>query len=139
CGSRSMRVVVCLAFLTTLTAGCGTSSGSKAPDSGMSQAGSLPVPEPAPAPPPPQFTGGHIANEERLKSLVQGRTTKAEARELFGIPQEIVVSPGVESLIYYREQTVGFFSRTTERVEMLTLQFDSRGILKYFEYRYSGK
>lgn len=139
CGSRSMRVVVCLAFLTTLTAGCGTSSGSKAPDSGMSQAGSLPVPEPAPAPPPPQFTGGHIANEERLKSLVQGKTTKAEARELFGIPQEIVVSPGVESFIYYREQTVGFFSRTTERVEMLTLQFDSRGILKYFEYRYSGK
>lgn len=139
CGSRSMRAVVCLAFLTALTAGCGIFSGSKEPDSGMSQAASLPAPEPAPAPPPPRFTGGHIADDERLKTLVQGKTTKAEVRELFGIPQEIVVSPGVESFIYYRDQTVGFFSRTTERVEMLTVRFDARGLLKDFEYRYSGK
>jgi len=82
---------------------------------------------------------GQIADEGRLKTLVQGKTTKAEVRELFGIPQEVVLSPGVESFIYYRDQTFGFFSRTTERVEMLTVRFDMRGILKDFEYRHSGK
>ena len=33
----------------------------------------------------------------------------------------------------------GWISRTTERVEMLTIRFDSRGILKDFEYRFAGK
>jgi outer membrane protein assembly factor BamE (lipoprotein component of BamABCDE complex) len=132
--------VALLGLILALGVGCGIFSGSKEPDSGVSQTAGLPVPEPAPAPPPPpRFTGGHIADEERLKTLIQGKTTKAEVRELFGIPQEIVVSPGIESFIYFRDQTVGFFSRTTERVEMLTVRFDSRGILKDFEYRYSGK
>jgi len=138
-GSRRVCAMVCLAALTALTAGCGIFSGSKEPDPGMSPAARLPVPEPAPSPPPLRFTGGQIADEERLKTLVQGKTTKAEVRELFGLPQEVVVSPGVESFIYYRDRTSGFFSRTTERVEMLTVRFDNRGILKDFEYRYSGK
>lgn len=129
--------MVCLASLPTLAAGCGIFSGSKEPDAGGVYSTSPPVPEPVPAPPRP--VSGQIADEERLKTLVQGKTTKAEVRELFGIPQEVVLSPGVESFIYYREQTFGLFSRTTERVEMLTLRFDMRGILKDFEYRHSGK
>jgi len=132
--------VVCLASLPTLAAGCGIFSGSKEPDAGGLQSTSPPVPEPVPAPPPPpRPVSGQIADEGRLKTLVQGKTTKAEVRELFGIPQEVVLSPGVESFIYYRDQTFGFFSRTTERVEMLTVRFDMRGILKDFEYRHSGK
>jgi outer membrane protein assembly factor BamE (lipoprotein component of BamABCDE complex) len=135
-----MRAVVCLAFLAALSAGCGSSSGSKEPDAGVAQPAPSPAPTPTPAtPPPPRPATGQLADEERLKTLVQGKTTKAEVRELFGIPQEIVVSPGIESFIYFRDQIVGFFSRTTERVEMLTVRFDSRGILKDFEYRYSGK
>jgi len=141
CGSRRMLAVVCLAFLAALTAGCGIFSGSKEPDSGVAQSATSPGPTPTPAapPPPPRPATGQLADEERLKTLVQGKTTKAEVRELFGIPQEIVVSPGIESFIYYRDQTFGFFSRTTERVEMLTVRFDTRGILKDFEYRHSGK
>lgn len=141
CGSRSMRAVVCLAVLTALTAGCGTSSGSKESDSGVVQPATSPGPTPTPTtpPPPPRPTTGQLADEVRLKTLVQGKTTKAEVRELFGIPQEIVVSPGVESFIYYRDQAVGLFTRATERVEMLTVRFDAQGLLKDFEYRYSGK
>jgi hypothetical protein len=60
-------------------------------------------------------------------------------REKFGVPQEVVMGPGGETFIYYRDQSSGWFSRTTERVEMLTVRFDIRGILKDFEYRYSGK
>ncbi len=140
-GSRRLLAVVCLASLTALAAGCGIFSGSKAQESGGSQPASPPVPTPTPAtpPPPPRPVAGQIADEERLKALVQGKTTKAEVRELFGIPQEVVLSPGVEIFIYYRDQSSGFFSRTTERVEMLTVRFDMQGILKDFEYRHSGK
>lgn len=140
-GSTKTLTMALLGLILLLGAGCGIFSGSKEPDSGVAQPATSPGPTPTPAtpPPPPRPATGQIADEERLKTLVQGKTTKAEVRELFGIPQEIVVSPGVESFIYYRDQTVGFFSRTTERVEMLTVRFDSRGILKDFEYRHSGK
>jgi len=140
-GSTTALAVSLLVFVLALGSGCGIFSGSKEPASEVSQPASPPPPAPTPAtpPPPPRPTGGKIANEEQLNTLVQGKTTKAEVRELFGIPQEIVLSPGVETFLYFREQTFGFFSRTTERVEMLTVRFDSRGMLKDFEYRYSGK
>jgi hypothetical protein len=98
----------------------------------------------APAPPPParpslREAGARIADEETLKDLVQGKTTKSEVRERFGMPQEVVFSPGIETFIYYRDRTSGWFTRTTERVEMLTVRFDSQGLLKDFEYRLSGK
>jgi outer membrane protein assembly factor BamE (lipoprotein component of BamABCDE complex) len=80
-----------------------------------------------------------IADEESLKNLIQGKTTKGEVRERFGIPQEVILTPGVETFIYYRDQSTGWLSRTTERVETLTVRFDTRGVLKDFEYRYSGK
>lgn len=96
-----------------------------------------PVPPPAAAPRRP--ADNRIADEELLKGLVQGKTTKGEVRELFGIPQEVVLAPGLETFIYYRDRTSGWFSRTTERVEMLTVRFDGRGLLKDFEYRYSGR
>ena len=83
--------------------------------------------------------GARIADEETLKELVQGKTTKAEVRERFGVPQEVVFSPGIETFIYHRDRTSGWFTRTTERVEMLTVRFDSQEILKDFEYRLSGK
>jgi len=60
-------------------------------------------------------------------------------RERFGVPQEVVFSPGIETFIYHRDRTSGWFTRTTERVEMLTVRFDTQGILKDFEYRLSGK
>jgi outer membrane protein assembly factor BamE (lipoprotein component of BamABCDE complex) len=82
---------------------------------------------------------GRIADEEILKKLAQGKTTKDEVREMFGTPQGVVYTPGMETYIYYREKTTGFFSRKTERVESLTLRFDMGGILKDFEYRYSGE
>ncbi len=98
----------------------------------------------APAPPTParpslREAGARIADEETLKELVQGKTTKAEVRERFGVPQEVVFSPGIETFIYHRDRTSGWFTRTTERVEMLTVRFDSQGLLKDFEYRFSGK
>ena len=140
-GFQAALAIATLACMIALAGGCGTSSGSKDPTPGVSQPASPAVPEatPAPTPPPPRAAGGQVADEERLKKLVQGKTTKAEVRDLFGIPQEIVVSPGVESFLYYRDHTSGFFSRTPERVEMLTVRFDSQGVLKDFEYRYSGK
>jgi outer membrane protein assembly factor BamE (lipoprotein component of BamABCDE complex) len=97
----------------------------------------------APAPAAPKISlkeaGAKIADEEMLKTLVQGQTTKDEVRERFGVPQEVVLSPGIETFVYFRDRTSGWISRTTERVEMLTVRFDSRGILKDFEYRFSGK
>ena len=140
-GFQTGLAIATLACIIALAGGCGTSSGSKEPTPGVSQPASPPVPEaiPAPQPPPPRPVGGQVADEERLKKLVQGKTTKADVRDLFGIPQEIVVGPGLESFLYYRDQTSGFFSRTPERVEMLTIRFDSQGVLKDFEYRYSGK
>jgi len=83
--------------------------------------------------------GAQIADEAALKSLVQGKTTRDEVRERFGIPQEIVLSPGLETFIYYRERTFGWISKTSERIEMLTIRFDAQGVLKDFEYRFSGK
>jgi len=140
-GFQTGLAIATLACIIALAGGCGTSSGSKEPTPGVSQPASPPVPEaiPAPQPPPPRAAGGHVADEERLKRLVQGKTTKAEVRDLFGIPQEIVVGPGAESFLYYRDHASGFFSRTPERLEMLTVRFDSQGVLKDFEYRYSGK
>jgi outer membrane protein assembly factor BamE (lipoprotein component of BamABCDE complex) len=90
-------------------------------------------------PPANRPKGSRIADEEILKTLVQGKTTKSDVRELFGMPQEVVYSPGVESFIYHRDKTSGFISRRTERVEMLTIRFDVQGLLKSFEYRYSGE
>jgi len=89
--------------------------------------------------PPVRSKDGRIADEEILKKLIQGKTTKDEVRETFGIPQEVIYSPTVETYIYYREKTTGLISRKTERVESLTLRFDLGGILKDFEYRYSGE
>ena len=99
--------------------------------------------EPTPAPPPivpqVQLKDGRIADEAVLKRLVRDKTTKQEVREMFGIPQQIVFSPGIETYIYARDKSFGFlFSRRTERVESLTVRFDGSGILKEYEYRYSG-
>jgi hypothetical protein len=45
----------------------------------------------------------------------------------------------METFIYSRDRTSGWISRSTERVEMLTIRFDATGLLKDFEYRYSGE
>lgn len=95
-----------------------------------------PVATPAPTPRPP---AGRIADEAILAGLTQGKTTKAEVRELFGVPQEVVLSPGFETFLYYRDRTTGLWPKKVERVEMLTVRFDTAGLLKDFEYRYSGK
>jgi outer membrane protein assembly factor BamE (lipoprotein component of BamABCDE complex) len=119
-----------LCLLLTAAVGCGSSSESKPP----AQAAPAPAPRPS-----LKEAGAQIADEESLKRLVQGKTTKAEVRERFGTPQEVVLSPGVETFIYYRDRTSGVFRRTTERVEMLTVRFDPQGLLKDFEYRFAGK
>ena len=123
-----------------LIGGCGMFSRATTADP---SAGGQAAAAAAPAPPPPRPSlreaGARIADEETLKDLVQGKTTKAEVRERFGVPQEVVFSPGIETFVYHRDQTSGWFTRTTERVEMLTVRFDSQGILKDFEYRFSGK
>lgn len=122
-----------------LIGGCGMFSRATTADpSAGGQAAAAPAP-PSPARPSLREAGARIADEETLKDLVQGKTTKAEVRERFGVPQEVVFSPGIESFIYHRDRTSGWFTRTTERVEMLTVRFDSQGILKDFEYRFSGK
>jgi len=124
-----------------LIGGCGMFSRTTTADP---SAGGQAAPAAAPAPPPParpslREAGARIADEERLKDLVQGKTTRAEVRERFGVPQEVVFSPGIETFIYHRDRTSGWFTRTTERVEMLTVRFDGQGLLKDFEYRFSGK
>lgn len=138
---RAILAMVVLAILIAPTAGCGLFSRSKGKSAEVTQPSTPPLPAaiPAPPPPPPRPSGAQIADEEKLKNLIQGKTTKAEAQALFGIPQEIVFSPGGETFIYYREKSSGWFSRTTERVEMLTVHFDARGVLKDFEYRYAGQ
>jgi len=138
---RTALAVVVLGSLILPTAGCGLFSRSKdqSPEMSQPQPPPLPMPTPAPEPPPPLPPGARIADEEKLQNLVQGKTTKADVRGLFGIPQEIVLSPGVETFIYYRDKSSGWLSRTTDRVEMLTIRFDTKGILKDFEYRYSGR
>lgn len=159
---RTLMVIGVLGALTVSSAGCGLFAGSKKKPSEASQPASPPAPAatpapppasspppptvatappapPPPAPPPQRAAGNRIADEESLKDLIQGKTTKTEVRERFGIPQEVVVAPGVETFIYYRDQTSGWFSRSAERVEMLTVRFDAKGLLKDFEYRYSGR
>lgn len=138
---RTTLTMVVLGILIAPTAGCGLFSKSKEKPPQVSQPPPppLPVATPAPPPPPPRPSGARIADEEKLQNLIQGKTTKADVQGLFGIPQEIVLSPGVETFIYYRNKSFGWFSRTTERVEMLTVRFDTKGVLKDYEYRYSGK
>jgi len=131
-----------VSLLVLAVAGCGTSSKSEGTPPPVVAA---PPPTPPPlaypvlAPPPARRWSEKITEEETLQKLVQGKTTKAEVRELFGIPQEVVLSPGVETFIYYRDKSSGLIFRSTERVEMLTIRFDAEGVLKQFEYRYSGK
>ncbi len=134
---RTALAVVVLGSLILPTTGCGlfSSSKEKPPEASQPQPPPLPVPTPAPEPPPPRPSGARIADEEKLQNLVQGKTTKADVQGLFGIPQEIVLSPGIETFIYYREKSSGWFSRTSDRVEMLTVRFDNKGVLKDFEYR----
>jgi outer membrane protein assembly factor BamE (lipoprotein component of BamABCDE complex) len=119
---------------------------------------SEPVTQPTPAPatqaqagqvastqaaPPPTASlrerGAQIADEAMLKALVQGQTSKADVREIFGVPQEIVLSPGIETYLYIREKSVGWISKACERTEMLTVRFDPNGVLKEYEYRFAGK
>jgi outer membrane protein assembly factor BamE (lipoprotein component of BamABCDE complex) len=133
--------LVVIAVVAVSTAGCGHSSGSTEQPIEVTQPPALPVPAPTPAPtpPPPRGAGARIADEESLKFLVQGQTTKEQVRERFGTPQEVILSPGVETFLYYRDRSAGWFSGTGERVEALTIRFDTKGVLKDFEYRYSGK
>jgi hypothetical protein len=133
--------MVVLGGLIVPATGCGLFSRSKEspPEVSKPQPPPLPVATPAPPPPPPRPSGARIADEEKLQNLVQGKTTKADVQDLFGIPQEVVFSPGIETFIYFRDKSVGWFSRTTERVEMLTVRFDAKGVLKDFEYRYAGQ
>lgn len=142
--SRRCRTALAVAVLGAFvvpSAGCGLFSRSKEKPPEASQPAPPPAPVATPAlpPPPRRPAGARIADEESLKRLIQGKTTRTEVRDLFGIPQEIVIAPGLETFIYYRDQTSGWLSRTTERVEMLTVRFDTKGVLKDFEYRYSGK
>jgi hypothetical protein len=142
--SRRLQTALAMVVLSVLiapTAGCGLFSRSKEKPPEVSQPSTPPLPAatPAPPPPPPRPSGARIADEEKLQNLIQGKTTKEEVRGLFGIPQEIVLAPGIETFIYYREKSSGWISRTTERVETLTVRFDARGVLKDFEYRYSGR
>jgi hypothetical protein len=138
-----------LGLLLVAACGCGTTSGSTAEESAPDAATQAPAPATSPsastaqpaATPPPSLreAGAQITDEAGLKELVQGKTTKAEVKERFGVPQEIILSPGYETFIYYRERTSGLISKSTERTEMLTVRFDPQGILKDFEYRFSGK
>ena len=134
-GVRQVMVASVLGVFLLGGAACGMFSTSKEP------AEAAPV-QPAPAPAPPvslREAGAQIADEAALKELVQGKTTKTDVRERFGVPQEVVLSPGVETFIYYRERTSGLLRRTSERIEILTVRFDSQGLLKDFEYRFAGK
>jgi len=145
--SRAIPTLLGIGVLILLLGGCGwfSRSKTKAPDAAAPVESAAPAPQP-PAPrvatPPPagrKAAGGRIADEEMLRGLAQGKTTKAEVRELFGVPQEVVMGPGIETYVYYQDRTSGWISRRTERVEMLTIRFDAKGVLKDFEYRYSGR
>lgn len=115
-------------------AGCRSSAESTAPPDAPATA-----PVPAPARPSLRESGAQIADEATLSQLVPGKTTKADVRDRFGVPQEVVLSSSIETFIYFRDRTSGWFRRTTERVEMLTVRFDTQGLLKDFEYRFAGK
>lgn len=138
---RSALAAAVLAAIVLPVSGCGLFSGSKTEPPAVSAPAPAPLPTPTPASPPPprRAAGARIADEEMLKRLVQGKTTKAEVQEMFGIPQEVVLSPGTETVIYSRDVRSGWFTRSLDRVEMLTIRFDDKGLLKDFEYRYSGK
>lgn len=122
-------------LLLTTGTGCGSSSQSQAPPEAPPAA---PVPVSAP-PPSLREAGAQIADEASLKLLVPGKTTKADVRERFGVPQEVVLSSSTETFIYFRDRTSGWFTRTTQRIEVLSVRFDAQGLLKDFEYRFAGK
>jgi len=134
-GARGVVAAGFVSLLLTASAGCGTSTQSTAPSDAPAAA---PVPTPAP-PPSLREAGAQIADEATLKELVPGKTTKADVRDRFGVPQEVVLSSSTETFIYFRDRTSGLFRRTTERIEMLTVRFDGQGVLKDFEYRFAGK
>ena len=142
--SRRFHIGLTMAVgaLIIFSAGCGLFSKSKQPEPAeVAQPATPPLPTatPAPPPPPPRPSGARIADEAKLQNLIQGKTTKADVRDVFGIPQEIILSPGFETFVYYREKSSGWISRTSSRVETLTIRFDLNGVLKDFEYRYSGQ
>lgn len=135
CRGREVVAAGVVSLFLMIGAGCGSSSESKAPSE-------APAAAPAPAPPPPpslRESGAQIADEASLKMLVPGKTTKADVRERFGVPQEVLLSPNTETFLYFRDRTSGWFTRTTQRIEMLTVRFDAQGLLKDFEYRFAGK
>ena len=132
-GAQGVVAASLVGLLLMAGAGCGTSAQSKAPSD-------APAAAPSPAPPPSlREAGAQIADEAALKELVPGKTTKADVRGRFGVPQEVVLSSSTETFIYFRDRTSGLFRRTTERIEMLTVRFDGQGVLKDFEYRFAGK
>ncbi|MFB3818235.1 MAG: hypothetical protein ACE147_11275 [Candidatus Methylomirabilales bacterium] len=133
CAPRSVLVLLLAGSL--LLPACARLRGGR-PAEPVAPAPAAPVP--APAPPAPPRTG-RLASEETLRQLIPGQTTRAEVRERFGTPREVIVSPGVETFVYFRDRTSGWISRSTERVEMLIIRLDTKGILKDFEYRYSGE
>ncbi len=138
-GGRSAVAAAVAGLLLLLGSGCKSSPPSSVP-SAAPVAAPVPAPVPAPAPPPSlRDSGAQIADEAALKQLVPGKTTKADVRDRFGVPQEVVLSSNTETFIYFRDRTSGWFRRTTERVEMLTIRFDAQGLLKDFEYRFAGK
>jgi outer membrane protein assembly factor BamE (lipoprotein component of BamABCDE complex) len=134
-GAPGVAAAGFVSLLLMAGAGCGTSAQSKAPSDAPVAA---PVPTPAP-PPSLREAGAQIADEAALKELVPGKTTKADVRDRFGVPQEVVLSSATETFIYFRDRTSGWLRRTTERIEMLTVRFDGQGVLKDFEYRFAGK
>ncbi len=123
-------VAVGLGLLLATGVGCGMFSSAKPPSDAS--------PPAAPAP-SLREAGAQIADEAALRQLVPGKTTKADVRERFGTPQEVILGPSVETFVYYRERSSGWFRRTTERSETLTIRFDGQGLLKDFEYRFAGK
>ena len=134
-GGRGIAAAGIVGLLLIAGAGCKNSAKSAPPPEAPAAA---PAPAPAPAP-SLRESGTQIADEAALKQLVPGKTTKAEVRERFGVPQEVVLSSNTETFIYSRDRTSGWFRRTTERLEMLTVRFDAQGLLKDFEYRFAGK
>ncbi len=122
--------LVALGFALCAAPGCGSSPKSAEVENPAAEAA---------AAKPLRERGAQIADEAMLQNLVQGRTTKAEVREKFGVPQEVVLAPGLETYLYFRETSKGWISRSCERLEMLTVRFDQQGVLKDFEYRFAGQ
>ena len=133
-GGRGVVAAGIVGLLLMAGAGCKSSAGSTAPSDAAAAA-----PVPAPARPSLRESGAQIADEAALSQLVPGKTTKADVRGRFGVPQEVVLSSSTETFIYFRDRTSGLFRRTTERIEMHTVRFDGQGVLKDFEYRFAGK